>query len=166
MSYQGYKLRTLHQHLLTVIPKPCHKLLDSWMERGTLRLEPKNMGPTGRNVAIVAYTAVFVIESLPFRALDPAVVLASIAAWLQDHDDERDRYELPDPEFVVTADDEQTADLEVQIQFVEPLVVSPDAKGQVEYDGQRWNVVPYEIWTADTINLHVGDTRHPVGGDQ
>lgn len=166
MSYQGYKLRALHQHLLTVMPPSCHALLDSWMERGTLRLTPANMGPTGRNVATVAYLAVFVIESVPFRVIDPAVVLASLAAWLQDHDSDRERDELPDPEFVVTADDEHTADLEIQVHFVEPLALTPDAKGPVVYDDQRWQVVPYDIWTAEAIELHVGDTRHLAGGDR
>ncbi|VEG97035.1 phage protein [Aeromonas encheleia] len=96
---QGYFLQALHAELLRVLPAKCHKRLDSWMENGTIKLEPKNMGPTGVNVAWLTYQAVFTIEQLPFRELDPAILLATVAAWVQEHDDYREQYELPDPEY-------------------------------------------------------------------
>ena len=79
---QGYFLQALHAELLRVLPAKCHKRLDSWMENGTIKLEPRNMGPTGVDVAWLTYQAVFTIEQLPFRELDPAILLAAGATLL------------------------------------------------------------------------------------
>ena len=75
---QGYFLHALHAEIQRVLPAKCHKSLDSWMENGTLSgWNPSNMGPTGVDVAWLTYQAVFTIEQLPFRELDPAIVLAA-----------------------------------------------------------------------------------------
>lgn len=166
MSSQGYYLQALHQALIAVLPPKCQRLLDSWMEQGQLRLEPKNMGPTGVNVALLTYRAVYTLEGLPFRECDPAVLLATVCAWLQDHDDQRAAFELPDPEFAITENDEHSADLEVQVEFVEPLRLSPDPQGPVIWNGQRWAVMPYEIWVADRALLQVGATPAHTVGDE
>ena len=162
---QGYFLQALHAELLRVLPGKCHKRLDSWMENGTIKLEPRNMGPTGVDVAWLTYQAVFTIEQLPFRELDPAILLAAVAAWVQEHDDFREQFELPDPEYAVTPNDEQTADLEIQLPFAEPLRLIEHPQGLINLLGKRWNVAPYDIWVAEHIDLNVGDTgQHRVGG--
>lgn len=162
---QGYFLQGLHAELLRVLPAKCRKRLDSWMENGTIKLEPKDMGPTGMNVAWLTYQAVFTIEQLPFRELDPAILLATVAAWVQEHDEFREQYELPDPEYAVTPNDEQTADLEIQLPFAEPLRLIEHPQGPINWLGKHWNVAPYDIWVAEQIDLNVGDTgAHQVGG--
>ncbi|MCH7372834.1 phage tail protein [Aeromonas sp. MR16] len=162
---QGYFLHALHAELLRVLPGKCHKRLDSWMENGTIKLEPKNMGPTGVDVAWLTYQAVFTIEQLPFRELDPAILLAAVAAWVQEHDDFREQFELSDPEYAVTPNDEQTADLEIQLPFAEPLRLIEHPQGLINWLGKRWNVAPYDIWVAEHIDLNVGDTgQHQIGG--
>jgi hypothetical protein len=162
---QGYFLQALHAELLRVLPGKCHKRLDSWMENGTIKLEPRNMGPTGVDVAWLTYQAVFTIEQLPFRELDPAILLAAVAAWVQEHDDFREQFELPDPEYAVTPNDEQTADLEIQLPFAEPLCLIEHPQGLINWLGKRWNVAPYDIWVAEHIDLTVGDTgQHQIGG--
>ncbi|WP_368180176.1 phage tail protein [Aeromonas sp. R5-2] len=162
---QGYFLQALHAELLRVLPAKCHKRLDSWMENGTIKLEPRNMGPTGVDVAWLTYQAVFTIEQLPFRELDPAILLAAVAAWVQEHDEVRGQLDLPDPEYAVTPNDEQTADLEIQLPFAEPLRLIEHPQGPINWLGKRWNVAPYDIWVAEQIDLNVGDTdAHPVGG--
>ena len=163
---QGYFLHALHAEILRVLPAKCHKRLDSWMENGTIRLEPKNMGPTGVDVAWLTYQAVFTVEQLPFRELDPAIVLASVAAWVQENDKFREQFELADPEYAVTPNDEKTADLEIQLAFTEPLRLIEHPKGPINWMGKRWNVAPYEIWVADHIDMNVGDTGHHQIGDQ
>ncbi|PKQ80103.1 hypothetical protein AOX56_12670 [Aeromonas sobria] len=157
---QGYFLHALHAEIKRVLPAKCHTHLDSWMENGTIRLEPKNMGPTGVDVAWLTYQAVFTVEQLPFRELDPAIVLASVAAWVQENDEFRERFELADPEYAVTPNDEKTADLEIQLAFTEPLRLIEHPKGHINWMGKRWNVAPYEIWVADHIDMNVGDTGH------
>ncbi len=162
---QGYFLQALHAELLRVLPAKCHKRLDSWMENGTIKLEPRNMGPTGVDVAWLTYQAVFTIEQLPFRELDPAILLAAVAAWVQEHDEVRGQLGLPDPEYAVTPNDEQTADLEIQLPFAEPLRLIEHPQGPINWLGKHWNVAPYDIWVAEQIDLNVGDTgAYPVGG--
>lgn len=162
---QGYFLQALHAELLRVLPAKCHKRLDSWMENGTIKLEPRNMGPTGVDVAWLTYQAVFTIEQLPFRELDPAILLAAVAAWVQEHDEVRGQLDLPDPEYAVTPNDEQTADLEIQLPFAEPLRLIEHPQGPINWLGKHWNVAPYDIWVAKQIDLKVGDTgAHQVGG--
>lgn len=162
---QGYFLHALHAELLRVLPAKCHKTLDSWMENGTIRLEPKNMGPTGVDVAWLTYQAVFTIEQLPFRELDPTIVLAAVASWVQENDPFRERFELDDPEYSVTPNDEKNADLEIQLAFTEPLRLIEHPQGRINWMGKRWEVGPYEIWVADHIDLNVGDTGHHQIGD-
>ncbi|MFM5336960.1 phage tail protein [Aeromonas enteropelogenes] len=162
---QGYFLHALHAEIKRVLPAKCHKHLDSWMENGTIRLEPKNMGPTGVDVAWITYQAVFTIEQLPFRELDPAIVLASVAAWVQEHDEFRERFELDDPEYVVVPADESTADLAITLNFSEPLRLIEHPNGPINWMGKRWNVAPYDIWVAEQIELNVGDTGRHVTGD-
>ncbi|MGT4672951.1 phage tail protein [Aeromonas caviae] len=162
---QGYFLQALHAELLRMLPAKCHKRLDSWMENGTIKLEPRNMGPTGVDVAWLTYQAVFTIEQLPFRELDPAILLAAVAAWVQEHDEVRAQLDLPDPEYAVTPNDEQTADLEIQLPFAEPLRLIEHPQGPINWLGKHWNVAPYDIWVAEQIDLNVGDTGdHQLGG--
>lgn len=161
---QGYFLQALHAELLRVLPAKCHKRLDSWMENGTIKLEPRNMGPTGVDVAWLTYQAVFTIEQLPFRELDPAILLAAVAAWVQEHDEVRGQLDLPDPEYAVTPNDEQTADLEIQLPFAEPLRLIEHPQGPINWLGKRWNVAPYDIWVAEQIDLNVAGTgQHQMG---
>lgn len=160
---QGYFLQALHAELLRILPAKCHKRLDSWMENGTIKLEPKNMGPTGMDVARLSYLAVFTIEQLPFRELDPAIVLAAVAAWVQEHDAYREQSELPDPIYAVTPNDEKTADLELQIEFIEPLRLIEHPRGPINWEGKRWQVAPYDIWVAEQIDLNVAGDHHLLG---
>lgn len=162
---QGYYLQALSGAIKNLLPEKCHKDFDAWMQDGTVRLTPKH-GGTGLQLARLDYQAVFLIEDLPFKELDPAWVLATVAAWLQDHDSEREQFELPDPEYDVEPIDERTADLTISVQFSEPLHLLPNATGPISYDGQRYSVAPYEVWVAETGKLWVNqDGPYPLGGE-
>lgn len=160
---QGYYLQALSGAIKALLPAKCHKDFDAWMQDGTVRLAPKH-GGNGVQLARLDYQAVFLIEDLPFKELDPALVLATVAAWLQDHDTEREQFELPDPEYDVEPIDERTADLTISVQFSEPLYLQPDATGPITYDGQRYRVALYEVWVAETGQLWVNqDGPFPLG---
>ncbi|WP_429134264.1 phage tail protein [Aeromonas hydrophila] len=156
---QGAFLQGLHTELLRVLPAKCHKCLDSWMESGTVRLEPKDQGVSGVDVAWLTYHAVFSLEALPFRDFDPAILLAVVAAWVQEHDDYRERFDLPDPTYAVVPADEHTADVEIELQFIEPLSLVADPAGPVRYAGKTWTVAQSEVWFAEHITLHVANSQ-------
>ncbi|MGY3895472.1 phage tail protein [Aeromonas enterica] len=152
---QGAFLHALHAALKQALPESLHKRLDSWMEGGTVKLEPKNMGDGGYIIARLSYQAVFTIEGLPFRDVDPAMLLAVAAAWIQEHDVDRDMRGLDDPGYTVTPLDEHTADMELTVDFSEPLSLVPDVDGLIHWQGQRWAVAPYEVWVAEDADITV-----------
>ncbi|MGY3895747.1 phage tail protein [Aeromonas enterica] len=152
---QGAFLHALHAEFRRVLPDNLHKQLDSWMESGTVKLEPKNMGSGGVIVAWLSYQAVFTVEGLPFRLVDPAMLLAVAAAWVQEHDQDRDMRGLDDPSYTVTPQDEHTADMELTVDFIEPLSLVPDVDGLIHWQGQRWTVAPYEVWVATDADITV-----------
>lgn len=164
---QGRNLAELTAAIRAVLPHKCRPHLDSWMENGTISLQPRDMG-TGVNVGQLQYDAVFSIEALPFRAYDPAIVLAVVAAWLQDNDDIREQLELGDPQYVVTPNDDDTADLEITVTFSEPLRLVPDDNGPVNYGGKRWSVQQYDIFVAESGTITAGSLPPgPLnGGDE
>lgn len=161
---QGYYLQALSQAIKTLLPAKCHKDFDAWMQNGTLRLTPKH-GGNGLQLARLDYQAVFLIEELPFKELDPALVLATVAAWVQDFDTEREQFELPEPEYDVEPIDDRTADLTISVNFSEPLYLQPDAAGPIAYGGKPYRVAPYEVWVAETGQLWVNQNGpFPLGG--
>lgn len=163
---QGYYLQALSGEIKRLLPAKCHKDFDAWMQQGRIELHPSN-GGTGMQVARLAYQAVYLIEGLPFRELDPQLILAQVAAWLQDHDAHREAYRLGDPEYDVEPIDEKTADLAISVDFNEPLYLLPDDAGPIHYGGRRYQVAPYEVWVAETGVLWVNDSGpFPLGGDQ
>ncbi|WP_324009180.1 phage tail protein [Aeromonas dhakensis] len=159
---QGYFLSALHRELERVLPARCARSLDSWMEGGTLSLEPKDMGITGMDLAWLKYTAVFSLESLPFRECRTETLLAVIASWIQENDPFRERFALPDPTYDVVPNDEHSADLDLEVKFAEPLRIVEDPDGAVRWLDKTWTVAPFEVWVADEITLSVAGSAHPV----
>lgn len=152
---QGRNLAELTAAIRAALPHKCRQHLDSWMENGTISLQPRDMG-TGVNVGQLQYDAVFLVENLPFREFNPAIVLAVVAAWLQDNDDIREQLSLPDPQFEVTPLDDNTADVSVSVTFSEPMQLVEDDAGPVPYDGRRWRVEGYIINTAEDGHVYAG----------
>lgn len=159
---QGYFLSALHRELERVLPKRCARSLDSWMEGGTLRLEPKDMGITGMDLAWLSYTAVFSLESLPFRECRTETLLAVAASWIQEHDHYREQFALPEPTYAVMPNDEHSADIELEVQFAEPLRIVEDPQGAINWLNKTWTVAPFDVWVADEITLSVAGGAHPV----
>ncbi|QTL95539.1 phage tail protein [Aeromonas jandaei] len=157
---QGYFLAALHAELVRVLPDRCARNLDSWMEGGTIRLEPKNLGPTGHVVAWLNYTAVFSLENLPFRECRTETLIAVAASWVQECDDYREHFELSEPTYTVVPNDEHTADLEIELQFCEPLHIVPDPDGPINWQGKTWSVAPFDVWIAEHITIHAGGGSH------
>lgn len=157
---QGFFLAALHSELVRVLPARCARDLDSWMEGGTIRLEPKNLGPTGHVVAWLDYHAVLSLENLPFRECRAETLIAVAASWVQEFDHYRDDFGLPEPTYSVVPNDELTADLEIELQFCEPLHIVPDPDGPINWQGKTWSVAPFDVWVAEHITIHAGGGSH------
>ena len=136
------KLRALTTFLIErrlVLPEQ----LDSWAEQVTLELVWKpDVG--GLHLGDMRYSAVIVLERF---ADHPGRLMALLGSWLEQHDADRD--DLPAPSFDIEQLDNDLADVELTLEFVEPQYLAEDEGGEIEAFGQRWSFVPFELWVAE-----------------
>ncbi|WP_331695225.1 phage tail protein [Pseudomonas sp. ZY71] len=138
------KLQTLTAYLLErrlVEPEQ----LDSWTEQVKLSLIWKP-DVDGMHFADMHYRAVIVLERF---AANPARMMALVGSWLEKHDANRDRHELPAPEFLVEPLDNDLFDVEITLEFVEAQFLSEDPEGEIEAFGKTWAFVPFDLWIAE-----------------
>ena len=154
----GYYLQGLVQHLNNVLPERQHKHIECWMEDLELMLGSKNQGH-GADIGYISYNASFSFERFPFKEIDPAIVMANVIAWIEDNDQHREVYELNDPRFDVEPSSDSTVEMTLEIEFIEPLMVVPDERGQIIWQGKQWALAPYEIWTAKHGEVFIAHTR-------
>lgn len=153
MSYRvGYKMYDLRAFIEARLGKQIAKKLDAEMSDIELILSPRNMG-MGMDIAYQRYTAEFYIDRLPFKQYNPAVLFANVAAWLMDNDKDREEQlgELKDPVIEVVIEDEQNAEVLIQIVFEEPIKVVEDENGDIYWRGKQWKLEEYEIWVAENL---------------
>ncbi len=147
------KLRALTQYLIDrdlVLPEQ----IDSWAENVTLPLLWK---PTeqGMHMGDMRYRAVIVIERL---TANPARLMALIGSWLENNDSGRTDDGLPDPAFSIDQLDPDSADVELQLEFIEPQHLAEDPQGEFEAFGKRWAYVEFDLWTATDGSVTDGFT--------
>ncbi|MBY8116876.1 phage tail protein [Vibrio fluvialis] len=153
MSYRvGYKMHKLRAFIEARLGKQIAQKLDAEMSDIELILSPRNMG-MGMDIAYQRYTAEFLIDRLPFKKYNPAVLFANVAAWLMDNDEEREEQlgELKDPVIEVVIEDEQNAEVLIQIVFEEPIKIVEDESGDIYWRNKRWKIQEYEIWVAESL---------------
>lgn len=79
---------------------------------------------------------------------DSRLITAWIAAWLKDHDGERDADRLPDPDIDIEALDASGTqwDVDVSIEFIEPVLIEPDElNGNIQWHGRRWRLIDQPV---------------------
>lgn len=142
------KLRALTAYLIERRLVPPEQL-DSFAEQVSLALiwKPEERG---LRLGDMRYRAVVILERL---ADHPARLMALVGSWLENNDQARDG--LPDPVFDVEQMDRDLADVELAVEFVEPVHLAEDPAGEIEAFGQRWAFVPFDLWIAEH-----GDVRH------
>ncbi|WP_342609226.1 phage tail protein [Vibrio tritonius] len=153
MSYHaGYKMKALRAHVERCLGRRIAQSMSVEMSNIELMLNPRNMG-LGVDIAQQRYVAEFLIERLPFQKYDPAILFANVAAWLMDNDEDREEQlgELKDPEIEVVLEDEQTAEVLIQISFEEPIKLVKDAQGPIVWQGQCWSIMQYDVWVAENL---------------
>ncbi|MHB0817710.1 phage tail protein [Stutzerimonas stutzeri] len=137
------KLRALTTFLLErrlVAPEQ----LDSWAEQITLNLTWKP-DVDGLHLGDMRYRAVIVMERF---ADHPGRLMALLGSWLESHDPARDD-DLPAPTFDIEQLDNDLADVELTVEFIEPQYLAEDAEGEIEAFGKCWSFVPFDLWIAE-----------------
>ncbi|MBA1302848.1 phage tail protein [Stutzerimonas stutzeri] len=137
------KLRALTTFLLErrlVAPEQ----LDSWAEQVTLNLTWKP-DLDGLHLGDMRYRAVIVMERF---ADHPGRLMALLGSWLENHDHDR-ADDLPAPTFDIEQLDNDLADVELTLEFVEPQYLAEADDGEIEAFGKRWAFVPFDLWIAE-----------------
>jgi hypothetical protein len=127
--------------------------LDSFTEQVKLVLVWKP-DVDGMHFADMHYQAAIILERF---ADHPARLMALVGSWLENHDADRDRYELPAPEFAVDPLDTDLFDVEITLEFVEPQYLSEEPAGEIEAFGKRWAFIPFDLWVADRGEVATGE---------
>ena len=136
------KLQALTSYLLSrnlVMPEQ----LDSWANQISLEMIWKP-DLKGMHFANMRYSAVVVFERF---AEDPGRLMALVGSWLESHD--RDRDGLPMLSFAIDMLDNDLADVEITVEFVEPHYLAEDPDGEIVAFGQTWSFIPFDLWVAE-----------------
>ena len=136
------KLQALTSYLLSrnlVMPEQ----LDSWANQIRLEMIWKP-DLKGMHFANMRYSAVVVFERF---ADDPGRLMALVGSWLESHD--RDRDGLPMLSFAIDMLDNDLADVEITVEFVEPQYLAEDPDGEIVAFGQTWSFIPFDLWVAE-----------------
>lgn len=118
--------------------------IDSYAEQVSLELIWKN-GDQGLHMGDMRYRAVLVIERF---AKNPALLMAMVGSWLETQDPDRDD-DLPAPAFVIDQLDNDLADVELTLEFIEPQHLAEDPNGLIDAFGKKWGLVEFDLWTAE-----------------
>ena len=138
------KLRALTRDLVDRFMVPPEQF-DSWAEQVTLTL---NWKPTeqGLHMGDMRYRAVIVIARFADNA---ARLMALLGAWLEVNDPGREDDQLAAPVIEIDQLTPDVADIELQLDFIEPLHLAEADDGEIEAFGKRWAFVPYDLWVAE-----------------
>lgn len=138
------KLRALTRALVERFLVPPEQF-DSWAEQVTLTLDWK---PTeqGLHMGDMRYRAVIVIARFADNA---ARLMALLGAWLEVNDPGREDKQLAAPVIEIDQLTPDVADIELQLDFIEPLHLAEADDGEIEAFGKLWAFVPYDLWVAE-----------------
>lgn len=138
------KLQALTAYLLErrlVAPEQ----LDSYIEQVDLTLVWKE-DTNGLRMGDMRYRAVISFERF---ADNPARLMALVGSWLENHDQERSRHDLPAPAFHIEPLDNDTFDVELVLELLEPQYLAEDPEGEIVAFGKTWAFVPFDLWVAE-----------------
>jgi hypothetical protein len=124
--------------------------IDSWVEDP--QIVPAGTVKTNDAVVIYrqTYTALIAIERWPHKAHPVELLFAHISAWLIDNDGDR----FDDNDAKITTDveimDDDTADIEIGIDFIEEVEIVQDSGGPIFLNGFHWRLADAVIDYAET----------------
>lgn len=136
------KLQALTRYLIErqlVMPEQ----LDSWTDQVQMDLVWKP-GEDGMHMGDMRYSATIAIERF---ADQPVRLFALVGSWLEEND--KDREDLPAVTFEVVMLDNDLADVDIKVQFIEPQYLVEDPAGEILVHGRTWTIAPFELWVAE-----------------
>ena len=119
--------------------------LDSWADQVNLELIWKP-DVDGMRMGDMRYSATIALERFDDH---PGRLMALVGSWLETNDPGRDRDELPAPKFDISMLDNDLADVDITLEFNEPLYLAEDPAGEIEAHGKTWAFVPFDLWIAE-----------------
>lgn len=117
--------------------------LDSWTDQVTLDLFWKP-DVDGLHMGDMRYSATIIFASF---ADHPARLMALVGSWLETND--KNRGDLPAPKFDVSMLDNDLADVEITLEFIEPQYLAEDPNGEIKAFNKTWAFVPFDLWVAE-----------------
>ena len=113
--------------------------IDTWVDLCSVIQESKSMGHY-LELCRLHYQCTILIERYTG---DARLITAWLAAWLDDHDPDRDQQQMPDPEIDIEALDASGTqwDVDISVEFTEPVMVIEGDNGNIQWMGQRWSLI-------------------------
>lgn len=148
------RYQQLTSYLLQFLPKDYQRNFYSWIENGRLINKGRDITEHGKLLAVMETECVFWFEELPFKKINPQKLMALIEIWLNENSDceyfpdEND--EIP---FELVLLDDNTADLQFSLKFIDPLYLQADDGGEFNLHGEAFNLEAPEIWTAEHFDI-------------
>lgn len=125
--------------------------LDQWPENIELKVSGKFDG-TKVLLHTMSYRAVYSIEGYVYNQYPIEQLSAQLVTWLGDNDD---RANLEDTMPSIEADllDNETANIEITLQFEDDVYITPHEDGEIIYNGQRWRLESKEYDIAESASV-------------
>ncbi len=76
-----------------------------------------------------------------------------------DADREDQLGELKDPVIDVVVEDEDSAEVLIQVNFEEPIKLVEAESGLIYWQNKRWNIEEYPVWVAENLLDVVANVR-------
>ena len=109
-----------------------------------------NLTETGWHLANLKYTGAILIERV--NRADAVMLMLHVRAWLDDHDDTRDDYKLPDPEVaLVPLDAGDLVDLVISCEFVDPVFIVEADDGELVWNGRKFALIDYDLRVVERV---------------
>ena len=130
---------------------------DSWQENGTLEQGGHGLTEEGYHLMSFRYRGVIVIERM--KDVNAVWFMAIVAAWLTDNNEDRDKYNLDDPEIEIIKLDEKLIDIELTLDFVDEMYLSEAEDGPIECIGRSWTIDGFVPDVAETVDVQEGELK-------
>lgn len=141
------RLTALARYLLHKTHSP-RELFEVFTDRGTTELLLNDRG-NGLELGRIQYTGIITIENYPY---DAYALLAHVITWLADNDPERQQLRLDELSFDIEMNNENTVNVELMIDFDEPLELIEDSAGTIELGGTRYRIEAVDIDIAKNLD--------------